>query len=93
MLANRSSLLRRLHPFNLRQNGKKPKKLLPHKEFYMNRFNLDPVFTLNVRRIDSGYVSNLVTLEVDTKIERELVNMTEYKDAQEILSKFVQNKN
>jgi hypothetical protein len=59
----------------------------------MNRFNLDPVFTLNVRRIDSGYVSNLVTLEVDTKIERELVNMTEYKDAQEILSKFVQNKN
>lgn len=55
----------------------------------MNRFNLDPVFTLNLRRIDKGYISNLVTVEIDDKIENQLQSMSEYKDAQLVLEKFM----
>ena len=38
----------------------------------MNRFNLDPVFTLNLRRVDKGYISNLVTVELEDKIEKQI---------------------
>ena len=55
----------------------------------MNRFNLDPVFTLNLRRIDQGYISNLVTVEIEDKIEKEIESMSEYKDAQLVLNKFM----
>jgi hypothetical protein len=55
----------------------------------MNRFNLDPVFTLNLRRVDKGYISNLITLESDEKIEKQLRSMSEYKDAQLVLEKFM----
>ena len=47
----------------------------------MNRFNLDPVFTLNLRRVDKGYISNLVTVELEDKIEKQIESMSEYKDA------------
>ena len=53
----------------------------------MNRFNLDPVFTLNLRRVDKGYISNLVTVDLEDKIEKQIEAMTEYKDAKEALSK------
>jgi hypothetical protein len=55
----------------------------------MNRFNLDPVFTLNLRRVDKGYISNLITLESDEKIEKQIQSMSEYKDAQLVLQKFM----
>jgi hypothetical protein len=55
----------------------------------MNRFNLDPVFTLNLRRVDKGYISNLITVETDEKIEKQLHSMSEYKDAQLVLEKFM----
>lgn len=54
----------------------------------MNRFNLDPVFTLNLRRVDRGYISNLVTVELEDKIEKQIESMTEYKEAKEVLGKF-----
>lgn len=54
----------------------------------MNRFNLDPVFTLNLRRVDKGYISNLVTVDLEDKVEKQIEAMTEYKDAKEVLSKF-----
>ena len=54
----------------------------------MNRFNLDPVFTLNLRRVDSGYISNLVTVDLEDKIEKQIESMTEYKEAKEVLGKF-----
>jgi len=53
----------------------------------MNRFNLDPIFTLNLRRVDKGYISNLVTVDLEDKIEKQIESMTEYKDAKEALSK------
>lgn len=55
----------------------------------MNRFNLDPVFTLNLRRVDKGYISNLVTVDLEDKIEKQIESMTEYKDAKEILNRFM----
>ena len=55
----------------------------------MNRFNLDTVFTLNLRRIDKGYISNLITVESDEKIEKQIQSMSEYKDAQLVLEKFM----
>ena len=55
----------------------------------MNRFNLDTVFTLNLRRVDKGYISNLITLESDEKIEKQIQSMSEYKDAQLVLEKFM----
>lgn len=55
----------------------------------MNRFNLDPVFTLNLRRVDKGYISNLVTVDLEDKIEKQIESMNEYKDAKEVLSKFL----
>jgi hypothetical protein len=55
----------------------------------MNRFNLDPVFTLNLRRIDKGYISNLVTVEVDDKIEKQLETMNEFTDAKNVIKKFM----
>jgi hypothetical protein len=57
----------------------------------MNRFNLDPVFTLNVRDNDKAYISNLITVESFEKIETQLSNMTEYKDASELLKRFMKN--
>lgn len=54
----------------------------------MNRFNLDPVFTLNLRRVDRGYISNLVTVDIEDKIEKQIESMTEYKEAKEVLGKF-----
>lgn len=54
----------------------------------MNRFNLDTVFTLNLRRIDKGYISNLVTVDLEDKIEKQIESMTEYKEAKEVLGKF-----
>ena len=54
----------------------------------MNRFNLDTVFTLNLRRVDKGYISNLVTLEIEDKIEKQIDAMTEYREAKEVLGKF-----
>lgn len=53
----------------------------------MNRFNLDTVFTLNLRRVDKGYISNLVTVDLEDKIEKQIESMTEYKDSKEALSK------
>lgn len=53
----------------------------------MNRFNLDPVFTLNLRRIDNGYISNLITVELEDKIEKQLESMTEYAEAKNVLNK------
>jgi hypothetical protein len=58
----------------------------------MNRFNLDTVFTLNVRRVDKGYISNLITLEVDNKIEKQIQNMSSYNDAASVLNKFMLKK-
>lgn len=55
----------------------------------MNRFNLDTVFTLNLRRVDRGYISNLVTVDLEDKIEKQIESMNEYKDAKEVLSKFL----
>lgn len=55
----------------------------------MNRFNLDPVFTLNLRRIDKGYISNLVTVEVDDKIEKQLETMNEFTNAKNVIKKFM----
>lgn len=55
----------------------------------MNRFNLDPVFTLTLRRVDKGYISNLVSLKIDDKIETEIASMTEYKDAKNVLQRFL----
>jgi hypothetical protein len=55
----------------------------------MNRFNLDTVFTLNLRRVDKGYISNLVTVDLEDKIEKQIESMNEYKDAKEVLSKFL----
>ena len=57
----------------------------------MNRFNLDPVFTLNLRRVDKGYISNLVTVELEDKIEKQIESMSEYKDAKLVLNKFMGN--
>ena len=53
----------------------------------MNRFNLDPVFTLNLRRVDRGYISNLITVDLDDKIEKQINMMPEYKEAKDILTK------
>ena len=58
----------------------------------MNRFNLDPIFTLNLRRVDKGYISNLVTVDLEDKIEKQIESMTEYKDAKEALSKIFTNR-
>ena len=55
----------------------------------MNRFNLDPVFTMNLRRIDKGYISNLVTVEVDDKIEKQLETMNEFTDSKNVIKKFM----
>lgn len=55
----------------------------------MNRFNLDTVFTLNLRRVDKGYISNLVTVDLEDKIEKQIESMNEYRDAKEVLSKFL----
>jgi hypothetical protein len=57
----------------------------------MNRFNLDPVFTLNVRPNDKAYISNLITVDSLEKIETQLSNMLEYKDASELLKRFMKN--
>lgn len=59
----------------------------------MNRFNLDPIFTLNLRRIDKGYVSNLVTFEALDKIEERINAMIEYKEAKEVLNHIFWGKN
>lgn len=53
----------------------------------MNRFNLDPVFTLNLRRIDNGYISNLITVDLEDKIEKQLESMAEYTEAKNVLNK------
>jgi hypothetical protein len=58
----------------------------------MNRFNLDPVFTFSVSPSDDNTISNVISMAVEDKIEKEIYSMLEYKDAKNILSKFTLSK-
>lgn len=57
----------------------------------MNRFNIDPVFSLRLQPNSENHVSNLVTMTVEDKIEKEIYSMTEYKDAKMVLQRFMKN--